>query len=168
MSLEVTASYETVMTYHSTTVTYANRDEAIADDVRQKWISTLAVGNGAALFLLFTVAIKDGALLAPPVSLSAGWLFFAGLIASSFAFLCLSASHRQSEIYWRLSYAKFQWDDLKEVEKAKALETDISNSDKLGNKMDNIATWSAIASSVMFICGVGTPLSYLPFLALTA
>ena len=140
---------------------FASRDEASANEVLQKWLSTLAVGNGAALFGALTIGFKDGQLYHPPVTLTAGWLFLFGVIAASYASVCLGASHRNNESYWRLSHAQDNWKSIDEVEKASALDADIRKHDKDGDTYAKCATISSIAASILFILGVGVPLGFL-------
>lgn len=141
-----------------TTEDYANRNEKLADDTRQKWIATLAIGNGAALFAVFSLAFKEGQFIYPGPSLFAGWTFLFGVVVASIAQVSASAEMRFHELYWRTLANQETCIRGGAVEKAKGLQSMIDTHDRKGDEAGYISGWSALFSGIAFIVGVAVPL----------
>lgn len=144
---------------------FATRDEEAADTVLQKWLSTLTVGNGAALFGALTLGLKEGQVHHPEVTLTSAWIFLIGVVAASAASVCLGAFHRSNEGYWRLSHAQDNWIAINKPAEAEALTAEISRLDTAGDSYVKWAWRSAIGASASFVVGVGVALAALTWRA---
>lgn len=136
----------------------ADRLETVATEAKQKWINTLAVGNGAALFAVFTLGIKDGVLVFPAATIISGWLFLSGVIAASFAHLCFAASTHHLQLYWRWSSTEQTYKKLGDLKGVEEVQPDLKYADKQGDLADICALWASAVSSLAFVTGVAVPL----------
>lgn len=146
----------------------ADRLETVAIEARQKWINTLAVGNGAALFAVFTLGIKDGVLFFPVATLASAWLFLVGVVAASFAHLNSAASVHHLQLYWRWSSTERTFERLGNKQEVEDLQPDLKKADEQSDLADAMTMWASAASSLAFILGVAVPLVMLTVRALTA
>jgi hypothetical protein len=146
----------------------ADRLETVATEAKQKWITTLAVGNGAALFAVFTLGIKDGVLLFPAATLFSGWFFLIGVIAASFAHLCSAASIHHLQLYWRWSSTEQIFERLGNMEEVEKLQPDLKQADEQGDLSDKCTMWASGVSSLAFVAGVAVPLAMITFRFLSA
>lgn len=141
-----------------TATDWADRSEHIADESRQKWVATLAIGNGAALFAVFSLAFENGELAYPGPSLIAAWLFFIGVVMASVSQLCAAAEMRFHELYWRFVGIREQWRSAGNNERAESFQQKIDLNDRKGDEAGRISGWCALLSGSAFIFGVAVPL----------
>lgn len=139
----------------------ADRLEGVAAEARQKWINTLAVGNGAALFAVFSIGTKDGVLLFPQATLISAWLFLLGVVAASFAHLSSAATFHHLQVYWRWSSAERLFERLGDTAEVEALQPDLQEADSQGDLAEKGTGWAAAISSAAFVIGVAVPLGFL-------
>ncbi len=137
---------------------------AVANDVMKRWLTTLSVGNGAALFGAVTIATNHNSAYAYFLVPSM-WLFLVGVSAASIAFACLGAAWRAQEQSWRFSASNSTWEAL---EKPENVEQQIV--DELDEKTDRCLKWAAltaVVACVTFFLGVAIPLTQVTWKAAT-
>lgn len=139
----------------------ANQNSVFADDSRQKWISTLAIGNGAALFAVFSLGFKDGAFLYPVPCLLAAWSFLLGVAAASVAHLSTSAEARYHEVYWRMKAAQQSFQEAGQPGAVIALQPEVDKNDRLGDRAGLNGGIAALVACIAFVAGVAVPLASL-------
>ncbi|WP_156459683.1 hypothetical protein [Brevundimonas sp. Root1279] len=136
----------------------AARLEGINAEARLKWVTTLAVGNGAALFAAFSLGLKDGDLLFPAATLISAWLFLVGVGAASFAHLCEAALMHHMEMYWRWSSTEKVYEGLNDVDELASVRADLKKADEQGDHAEIGVAWASGISSLAFVLGVAVPL----------
>lgn len=151
-------AYEKLERLHDTMIEESSN---VANDVMKRWLTTLSVGNGGALFGAATIAADDVGrtyLLIPSM-----WIFLIGVSAASLAFAWLGSAWRADEEGWRFSAANTTWENIGQPEKVD--KTIVEHLERKADERRRLAASAAIAASVSFFLGVAIPLGQLSWSA---
>ncbi|QCQ97778.1 hypothetical protein [Brevundimonas sp. SGAir0440] len=127
-----------------------------ADEVSKKWVTTLCLGNGAALLGCAAIVAPTENALALYRLLPSMWPFLLGVAAGFMAMGALGAAWRHDESEGRYEAANNTWRQI--GEEGKVDEGAVNTETLAAKESRKFAAGCAITSMVAFLLGAGYPL----------